>query len=121
MGDRLKAFSLLELLIAIVVLSAGISAILQAMSYSAKVTGLSSDMVYGLLLAEDKMQELEFKEKTKQLVEMTDNGKDGKFEWNYSLVLDPDLKLYNLDFKALWQRMGRNEEINLKSYLKQLL
>jgi len=113
-----KGFSLIELLIAVAVLGVGITTMLQAMGYSARVTGLSGDIVQVLFLTEDKAQELEFKERKGKLTQMEDSSKEGKFAWSYLLVPDNVLNLYKLDFKASWQRMDRNEELNLLSYLK---
>jgi prepilin-type N-terminal cleavage/methylation domain-containing protein len=102
-----KAFSLIELLVAVAILAIGIGTVLQAMAHSARVTGLSKDIVSALFLTEDKIQELEFKERASD-----------KFAWEYALVLDADLDLYKLDLKTSWQRIGRNEEIDLETYLK---
>ena len=113
-----KAFSLIELLVAVAVLAIGIGTVLQAMAHSARVTGLSKDIVSALFLAEDKMQELEFKERNKQLSQLNGKGASNKFAWEYSFVLDADLNLYKLDLKTSWQRIGRNEEIDLITYLK---
>lgn len=58
-----KALSLIELLVAITILSVGIVTALQALSISSRVAGLSFKMTKEILLTEDKMQEEEFKEK----------------------------------------------------------
>ena len=70
-----RAFSLIELFVAVAILAVGITTILQAMGHSARVTGLSGDIVSALLLAEDKIQELEFKEKNKLLILTEESGK----------------------------------------------
>lgn len=114
-----KAFSLLELIIAVAILSVGIIACLQAISFSARVTGLSCDYIDAVFLAEDKIQELELKEKQNLLQEEEAKDSRDKFNWNYSLKLDPDLKLYRLNFYISWERLNRNESINIDTYLKQ--
>jgi len=115
-----KAFSLLELIITIAILSAGITVMLQAISFSSRTTGLSNDIIRTVFLAEDKLQELEFKEK-QGLISQEPALKVGisdKFHWKNDLIFDPDLNLYKLNFTINWQRGNRNEEINSKTYLK---
>ena len=53
-----KAFSLLELIVAVAILSVGITVVLQAISSSAAATGLSNDIINAVFLAKDKIQEL---------------------------------------------------------------
>lgn len=115
-----SGFSLLELIIAIAILTTGIIVVLQAFSYSARITGLSSDIIQAVSLTQDKMQELEFKEKQGLLTQEPSEveGKEGKFEWQYLLEADTDLKLYNLNFSIWWQRANRKEEIILNTFLK---
>ncbi len=115
-----RAFSLLELIITVTVLSAGITVILQAFSFSGRVTGLSNDLVRAVFLAEDKLQELEFKEK-QGLINQEPAGKSGaynKFQWKDTVVFDNDITLYRINFTVNWQRANSVEEINLKSFLR---
>lgn len=114
-----KAFSLVELIIAVAVLSIGIVAVLEALSFTARLAGLSSDMVNAVLFSEDKMQELEFKE-SQHLLESEPqeaSGEKDKFKWEYMNNLDVDLGLYKLDFEINWQRREREEKISLNTYL----
>lgn len=118
--SRIRAFSLLELLIAVAILSTGIIAVMQAFSYSARITGLSCDIVNAVFLGQDLLQELEFKERKGLLQQgpAEAGGKKEKFEWGYSLNLDQDLNLYRLDLDIKWRRINRQEEINSVTYLK---
>lgn len=117
---KIKAFSLLELIITIAILSAGITVILQAFSFSSRVTGLSNDIVKAVFLAEDKLQELDFKQKQGLIRQepSLNSGVSDKFQWKNELSFDPDLNLYKLNFTINWQRANRIEEINVKTYLK---
>lgn len=115
------AFSLLELIVTIAVLSIGVIAVLQALSFSIRVTGLSSDIVKAVFLTQDKIQELEFKEKLGLIGKeqpLEPPGSDERFQWNYNLSPDADLNLYKLKFDISWQRANRNEEIELSTYLR---
>ncbi len=117
-----KAFSLLELIISVAILSAGIVVILQALAFSARVTGLSCDLVNAVFLAEDKMQELEFNAKQNPISEENVKDKKDKFAWEYSISSDLDYPnlLYKLNLEVSWERLNRKEALNLSTYyLKQ--
>lgn len=115
-----KAFSLLELVVAIGILSVGIVSVMQAFSFSAKAAGLSEDIVRAEFLAQDKMQEWEFKESRGWLAQEPSQaqGVSGKFQWKYNLNFDNSLQLYKLNLGIFWQRSGRKEEISLDTYLR---
>lgn len=116
-----SAFSLIEVIVAVTILSVGIIFILQAFSYSARITGLAVDINKAVFLAEDKIQEFEFKEAKGELGAEPSTGNDtnDKFEYAYTLIPDPGLDIYKFDLKINWQRQGRGnpEEIALDTYL----
>lgn len=116
-----KAFSLLELIISIAILSTGIVIILQALSFSARVTGLSCDIVNAVLLAEDKLQDFEFKEKHNLLTKEPNAaaGEADKFKWQYTLSPVSGLALSKLDLRFRWQRAKKEENLDLSTYLRQ--
>lgn len=115
-----KAFSLLELIITVAILSTGIVVVLETFSYSARMTGLSGDIINAVFLAEDKLQELGYKEKRRLIEKEPPQVKDkkDKLEWEYNISLDQDLDLYRLDFDISWQRANRQEDLQLNTYLK---
>lgn len=123
---RNKGFSLLELIIAIAILAIGIVVILEAMSFSVRAAGVSCDITNAAFLAEDKIQELEFKERQNLISLLPDNlaGQEGnKFKWHYLLApqeaLSSDkLVLYKLDFNLTWQGQLKERVLNLNTYLK---
>jgi len=115
-----NAFSLLELIITVAILSIGIVVVLEAFSYSARMTGLSCDIINAVFLAEDKMQELEFKKEKQNLTSIEPAGgiENNKFRWSYTLNLDPDLNLSKLNFNITWARANREESLSLNTYLR---
>ncbi len=115
-----RAFSFVELLVATAILSIGIVTILQALSFTGRVAGLTFDIVNAVFLCEDKMQEWEFIEK-RGLIDKEPRGEAGtlgKFYWQYALNLNPDLNLYYLNFNVSWERAKRQERISLSTYLR---
>lgn len=115
-----KAFSLLELLITIAIISTGITVILQAFSFASRVAGLSSDIIRADFLAEDKLQELEFKEKQGLIKQepAQSSGLSDKFQWKADLGFIPDTGLYKLSFVVDWQRLNFQEDVAFNTYLR---
>ncbi|KPK98753.1 MAG: hypothetical protein AMJ95_02590 [Omnitrophica WOR_2 bacterium SM23_72] len=113
-----RGFSLLELIMAVAILSAGIVVVLQALSFCAQATGLSCDIISAVFLAEDKLQELEFQEAQGALRETFDKGDSGRFGWARSVIWIEDLNLYKTDIKISWQRQGRSQALEASTYLR---
>lgn len=118
--SKIKAFSLLELVLSIAILSIGITLVMQTFSYSSRMAGLSCDIISAALLAEDKIQELEFKIKQHTVDKELNTLKEkiDKFTYGYTLNSDSKLNLYGLSFEVSWQRNGRAEKINLLTLLR---
>ena len=115
-----RAFSLLELVVAIALLSISLATIMQAFSFSAKVAGLSGDITRAAFLAQDKLQGWEFKERQGWLGREApqSSGTSGKFQWSSLLSSDNDLKMFKLNLNISWLRAERKEEFNLVTYLR---
>jgi len=112
-----KGFSLLELLVAIAILSAGILVVLQAAGHCARLAGISKDTLSALLLAEDKLQELQYKERSAQLTETAGSGINGKYAWSYDLEFNPSLNLYQCSLNMSWEKAGRDEKLAVNTFL----
>ena len=117
---RSQAFSLIELLIATAILSIGLIVVLRAISFSARATGISLDMSKAIFLADDKMQELEFKKKGKLNVKEIeeDQGKEGKFNYKYIIKPEQDLNLSAVEFEVSWKRANDSRSITVNTYLR---
>jgi len=113
-------FSLLELVASIAIISIGIVTVLQAFSYCTNIAGLSCDLVDAVLLAEDKLQELEFKKQEKLLSQGILSSADtfGKFERRYSLTRFPEQDMEKLDIEISWLRTKRKERLTATTYLR---
>jgi prepilin-type N-terminal cleavage/methylation domain-containing protein len=114
-----KGFSLLEVLIAVAILSGGIVIILQAVVFSGRLSRVSCDAVRGIFIAEDKMQELEFKTNNQIIAESSANsGRQDGFKWQYNISEDADKAgLYKMDLKVEWESAGREQNLELASWL----
>jgi prepilin-type N-terminal cleavage/methylation domain-containing protein len=115
-----EGFSLLELVVAIALLSISLATIIQAFSFSAKAAGLSGDVTRAVLLGQDKLQVWQFKEQQGRLSQEAPQAQDasGKFQCASSLNFDQDLKLYKLNLTISWLRAERKEEFSLATYLR---
>jgi len=115
-----KAFSLLELLLSIAILSTGIVVILQGFTFSTRSAALSSDMIQAIFLAKDKLQELEFKENNALIAfEPPDSRKTvGRFQMRFLNELNKDLNLYTLNAEIAWKRSKREEKMTMQTYLR---
>ncbi len=114
---RNEAFSLVELLVCIAVLSTGIIFILQALSFSTRTAGLQNDFIEAAFLSKDKLQELDFKEaygllKNQPLKEELTKG---KFNLSYELILNTETNLYLCDLKISWKRAKRDESMEIST------
>jgi hypothetical protein len=115
-----EALSLLELVVAIALLSISLAVIIQAFSFSAKAAGLSADITRAALLGQDKLQVWEFIEQQGALNHEAPQAFDasGKFQWVSRLDFDQDLKMFKLDLTISWLRAERKEEFSLATYLR---
>jgi len=110
-----------ELVMAIGILAAGIVAVLQAFAFCARSTGLFCDIADAVFLAEDALQDFEFKEHQALVskIAASDKGKSGKFDWEYSLEEDPEIKtLYRLNYKVNWVHAEKTETLDLATFLQ---
>lgn len=110
----------MEVVISIAILELGVTAALQAFSSAIKASVLSGDIINAGFLAEDKLQELEFKEKLYLIDKEPSEEKDGKgkFEWQYNINLNKDLNLYELDLELAWGKLNPKDSLKLNTYLR---
>ncbi len=108
----------MELLIAIAILSVGILVILQAVGFCSRIAVITGDTINALILAEDKLQELQYKETNKKLTQLNNSGLKERYRWEYSLTPDADPNLYKCNLTLAWERASRNEKLAINTYLR---
>jgi prepilin-type N-terminal cleavage/methylation domain-containing protein len=118
---RNKGFSLLELVVTVGILSVGIIIVVESFIFSARTAVLSCDMIRAIFLAEDKIQELQFKERQHLLSSglKENQGRSDKFDWAYRLIPLADVGLYSASVPISWQGMRRKEKLAFGTYLRQ--
>ncbi len=117
---RNRAFSLLEVVFVVALLSIGMTAIIRAFSFSARVAGYSCDMIAASFFAEDIFQELEFSERRAKINEQPSEGlfRRGKFEGRYTIIPVPDWSICRLELVVKWLRANKEETIEFNTYLR---
>jgi len=98
-----------------------LTAVLQAFSMSARMSGVAGDINQACLLAQEKLQEIDFKETNGWLSQAPLESEEEyeKFKTKYSLnLLDTAFVTKMLDFQISWERANRHENINIKTILK---
>jgi len=118
--SRNRGLSLLEVVVAVGILAAGIVTVLQALSYSARFSAVAGDITNAAFLAEDTLQELEFKESRNQTVGESKSGEVAHFRWEYAAQYNSDLQLYTLNYAVRWNRLKIDEDIMVDTFLKNI-
>lgn len=113
-----KGLSLLELIVAVAVLSSGILVVLQAFSASSHAAAISQDTMRAVFIAQDILQEVEFKREKGTSEEENLKGKTDKFDWEYTITHEPDSELYKLNIDISWLRASREDKLSLTTYLR---
>jgi len=118
---RDDGLTLIELTVSAAILAVGLTAVLQAFSMSARMSGVAGDINQACLLAQEKLQEIDFKETNGWLSQAPLESEEEyeKFKTKYSLnLLDTAFVTKMLDFQISWERANRHENINIKTILK---
>jgi prepilin-type N-terminal cleavage/methylation domain-containing protein len=113
-----KAFSLLELVVAIAIISVGIVFVIQALGFTAKASAVVSNYLRASLLAEDRIQGLEFAEAQQIIGEENSLEKNGNFDILTKISFDDKFGLYQLGLKINWPESKRTEGFELSAYYR---
>ena len=114
------AFSLLELVCVVALLSIGIAGAIQAFSYATRMAGVSCDLLTAVLIAQEKARETEFLERLGALSEAAplESGEAGKFRYAYTLTAGPRPDLRRWDADLVWEAGGTQREVRVATYVR---
>jgi prepilin-type N-terminal cleavage/methylation domain-containing protein len=118
LSENNRGLSLLEVMVSVGILAAGIVFVLQALSFCAKSAGVVADNVQAVFLAEDLLQRLEYEAGSTGISQQEAGDRLGKFLWSYRISADPDLKLWELKLGLNWESSRRKDNLILTTYLK---
>jgi hypothetical protein len=111
---------LIEVMVAAGILTAGIVAVLQAIVFAGNVAASSNETAKALLLAQDKLQELEIRQVRRGFMPGEVSGQASFLNWK--CAVRPTEKLpgaYAVAFDAAWLRHGKEERIGFETYVRQ--
>jgi len=112
---------LAELIIAVAILSVGITVVISAFSFSAQIAGFSKDLIEAVLLSEDTFQFIEFKERRGLWtgVERIEEARQAdKFELYYRIDPKDTLSLKVAEVSVRWPYRKNIEQLALTTYLR---
>ncbi len=113
-----SGFSLLEVLVAVCVISTAFVVILSGFGRNLKLTGTSEDYMIGAMLAKQKMVELEHKRKIKPGTSKGDFGKlYPRFSWETDIRFDEKRNFYRVTLTVSVNRTGAKREVILRTIL----
>ncbi|MDA3896815.1 MAG: prepilin-type N-terminal cleavage/methylation domain-containing protein [Desulfobacteraceae bacterium] len=120
--DDPRGFTLIETLVAFMILSISLVIVLELFSGSLKSITISNDYEHGIFHAQEKMEEILA---LKKLDSINDQGdfSDG-YEWSVEVSPEKDilnlnaaskLTIFNIVVKVQWQQFGRTKKYMLKT------
>jgi len=116
-----RAFSLLEVIITVAVISTALVFVLRAFTTVLFGARLSQDMTLACLAAENKLWEIEQAPSTGAAYPDKEGAQiiqDKEFKWSYKLLPGPQAKLLELDLAISWrQHAGLEGKIDIATYL----
>ena len=119
-SERHDAFSLLELVFVVALLSIGIAGTIQAFAFSARMAGVSRDFLTAVLTAQEKAREMEFLERQGALGGRPpfESGETEKFRYTYTLTAGPRENLKRWDADLAWGEGEKEREVRVSTYLR---
>ena len=116
---RKNGFSLVEVLLAIGIFSIGTVFVIQALSFASRTTGICQDTTLATFMAEDALQDIEFKERAGILEGEGEQASDQKGTFAIRSTREKETeKLYRWDLEITWQRPNRKDSLKLATFLR---
>ena len=126
-------FTLLEVMVAIVILGLGLTVVFELFSGGLKSVEISNDYSNAVILANKKMGELSLKEKLDVGKEMGDFSEEESYKWEVEIIPykvdeetnkeiaspsarnDNPIKIYQLDVRVFWKSGLAEKDVRLTS------
>jgi len=115
-----QGFSLLEVIVALAIMSVGFVTVLQLFSGSIRSVGMSEEYLKGIALANHKMGELELADfVTEKFSGQFENEDDYSWELNiepYDTPLnkeDANIRVFKVNLEVLWNQSGKERNVEL--------
>lgn len=109
-----KAFLLIEIIITLVIISVSFIFLIQGFMNILKISKINQDIIKALIIAENKISELESKTQVGILKSQT---KEEIFNISYAIGPLKNLNLGELTLDINWVEKNKINQINLKTYL----
>lgn len=128
-----SGFTLLEVMVAIVILGLGLTVVFELFSGGLKSVEISNDYSNAVILANKKMGELSLKEKLDVGKEMGDFSEEESYKWEVEIIPykvdeetnkeiaspsarnDNPIKIYQLDVRVFWKSGLTEKDVRLTS------
>ncbi|MCK5642154.1 MAG: hypothetical protein KAJ19_15220 [Gammaproteobacteria bacterium] len=114
-GRRSEAFSIIEAIIALIIMSTAMMAIFGAIRASSGAAQHSRMQTKAVLLAETKLAETRLSGPGSYAVT---SGQEDSYSWEVRIDPTSIKNLGSVDIRVAWSEQGRNQEFKLTSFLQ---
>lgn len=114
---RHKGFTLIEVLVSLFVLGAGLMLLAQMMSQAARLNQHSQNLTLAALLAQEKMEEAFFQDGDNAFKE---EGVYSRFGWQRQFAALPleEVGLKEVKVTVFWEERGKDRQLEFISYME---
>ena len=112
-----RGFTLLEIIVALTIAAIALPALLQAFSMGTKRQSMIENKTTALYLLKLKMSEIEMLGELEAGSEDGEFGSDSRFQWTVDIAESDTEGLYEVTVAVNWQEMGREEVVELTTYM----
>ena len=122
-ANRQSAFTLVEVILSVAIVTAGLVFVLQAMGKQINIVSLSDDKIETALFLKEKtgetMRDLLKKEKISPFSQAGEAVKNGRtYKWVLNVNKNVDYEgLYDINLKCSWSKFGKGRESVLETRL----
>ncbi len=112
-----RGFTLLEIVVALTIAAIALPALLKAFSEGTKKQSIIENKTTALYLLKLKMSEIEMMGELEVGSDEGDFGDDSLFQWTADIAESDTEGLYEVTVAVNWQEMGREELVELTTFI----